>query len=76
MTKISDARNQFRADAKRNIPEPERDNIRQQITELTKELRELRHERSLLEDIKEKSKTFEERIKTIDKERNKEVRYR
>ena len=45
-------------------------------TEFTKEMRELRYERSLLEDVKEKSKTFEERIKMIDKEHSKEVRYK
>ena len=69
-------RYQCRTYAKRNIPESERETLKQQIAELTKEMRELRHERSLLEDVKEKSKTFEERIKKIDKERNKEVRYR
>ena len=76
MQYMSVTRDQCRTYAKRNIPESEREALKQQIAELTKEMRELRHERSLLEDVKEKSKTFEERIKMIDKERNKEVRYR
>ncbi len=73
---MSVTRDQCRTYAKRNIPESEREALKQQIAELTKEMRELRHVKSLLDDVKEKSKTFEERIKKIDKERNKEVRYR
>ena len=76
MAKLTDTRDQYRTEVKRNGPEIERENLKGQITELTKELRELRHELSLLKDIKEKSEVFEERIKKIDKERNKEVRYR
>ena len=76
MASLSDTRDQYRTYIKRNIPEQERYHVKQKITELTKEMRELRHEKYLLQDIKEKSGTFEERIKMIDKERTKEVRYR
>lgn len=76
MTKLSVTRGKYGIKVKRKIPESERDDLKQHITELTKELRKLRHEKSLIKDIKEKSKIFEERISTIDKERIKEVRYR
>ena len=76
MVKLTDTRDQYRTEVKRNVPEHERENMKEQISELTKELRGLRHEMSLLKDIKDKSEVFEERIKKIDKKRIKEVRYR
>jgi len=76
MSELSDKRDQYRKEIKRKIPEEDREDLKEQITNLTRDLRMLRHELALSKDIMDKSKDFEEKINIIDKERYKEVEYR
>ena len=76
MSELSDKRDQYRKEIKRKIPEEDREDRKEQITYLTRDLRMLRHELALSKDIMDKSKDFEEKINIIDKERYKEVKYR
>ena len=76
MSELSDKRDQYRKEIKRKIPEEDREDLKEQITYLTRDLRMLRHELALSKDIMDKSKDFEEKINIIDKEQYKEVKYR
>ena len=76
MSELSDKRDQYRKEIKRKIPEEDREDLKEQITYLPRDMRMLRHELALSKDIMDKSKDFEEKINIIDKEQYKEVKYR
>ena len=71
-------RDELRKIARRVMPEESRAEIKKEITELTGKLKALREEIKLSEDIRERSDTIKEKLKTMEKEQEqrKEVRGR
>ena len=65
---LSERRDELRKLVKRNIPEAERTAAREDITKLTSELRKMRHEKRLCEDIRKRAPELEKRIRTMDEE--------
>ncbi len=70
---LEEDRDKLRLKAKRKIPEDERSLCKQEIAGLTCELRELRKELKLVEDIEKRSPAVKKQLEQIEKERNKEV---
>lgn len=59
--------------SKGRCPEEEKSLCKSRIADISKELKELRHELKLVKDIEARSPAMEEKLKEIEKERNKEV---
>lgn len=78
MYSLGAERDELRKLVKRSIPEDAREDARERITGLTDKIKELRSERKLCEDIRDRSGLLEEKLQAIDKERlkGKEVRNR
>lgn len=76
MAELLDERDECRKIVKRSIPETEKERTKERITKLTSEIKKLRHEVKLCEDIRRRSPELEQRVKKIDEERgiHKEVR--
>ena len=55
------------------MPEEEKSLCKGRIADISKELKELRHELKLVKDIEARSPAMEEKLKEIEKERHKEV---
>ena len=76
MYSLGAERDELRKLVKRAIPEEVREDARKRITGLTNKIKDLRTERKLCEDIRDRSGLLEERLQAIAKERlsRKEVR--
>jgi len=78
MYSLGAERDELRKLVKRSIPEDAREDARERIAGLTAAIKDLRSERKLCEDIRDRSSLLEEKLQAIDKERLKgrEVRNR
>ena len=74
MDSFSSERDDLRNKARRKLPEPEIENCRGRIAELTAELKELRKETRLCADIQKRSGIVGNNLEKADKERKKEER--
>lgn len=63
-------RTELRKMAKRNIPEEQREALKDKITDLTDQIKRIRSELKLIDDIADRSGTLEEKVKEVDRERN------
>lgn len=70
---LEDERYRLRLRAKRRIPEEEKALCQKEIFEITSNLKELRKELRLVNDIEERSPVIEKQLKQIDKEKQREV---
>ena len=70
---LEESRYQLRLNVKRKVPEEEKSLCKGRIADISKELKELRHELKLVKDIEARSPAMEEKLKEIEKERHKEV---
>lgn len=70
---LEEDRDKLRLKAKRRIPEDERSLCKKEIAGITCELKELRKELKLIEDIEKRSPVMEKQLEQIEKERIKEV---
>ena len=69
MTALTEERDELRKYVKRSIPDTERDQAKEKITDLTSELRKLRHEKHLCEDIHARASDLDKRVRMVDEER-------
>ena len=69
MTVLTEKRDELRKYVKRSIPDTERDQAKERITDLTSELRKLRHEKHLCEDIHARASDLDKRVRMVDEER-------
>lgn len=69
MTSLEQKREELRKEVKRTISDEQKEKKRERIRELTMELREIRSQLKLCEDIKERSSVIEEKLAVIDKEK-------
>lgn len=74
MFSLTAVRAELRKEAKRSISEEQRENVKEKISKLTADLRTLRSEKKLCEDIRDRSGMLEEKLAAIDRERGREVR--
>lgn len=70
---LEEDRDKLRLKAKRKIPEDERSLCKEEIAGITCELKSLRKELKLIEDIEKRSPVMKEQLDQMDKERTKEV---
>lgn len=70
---LEEDRDKLRLKAKRKIPEDERSLCKEEIAGITCELKSLRKELKLIEDIEKRSPAMKEQLYQMDKERTKEV---
>lgn len=70
---LEEDRDKLRLKAKRKIPEDERSLCKEEIAEITSELKTLRKELKLVEDIEKRSPVMAKQLEQIEKERTKEV---
>ena len=70
---LEEDRGKLRLKVKRKIPEDERSLCKEEIAGITSELRELRKELKLIEDITERSPKVRDDVEKINKDRIKEV---
>ena len=70
---LEDERYRLRLRAKRRIPEEEKALCQKEIHEITSNLKELRKELRLVNDIEERSPVIEKQLEQIDKEKQREV---
>ena len=73
MESLEEKRYELRLTVKRKVPEEEKSLCKGRIADISKELKELRHELKLVKDIEARSPAMEEKLKEIEKERQKEV---
>ncbi len=73
ITELESARDELRLKAKRKIPEDERVLCRKKISGITAELKVLRKDLKLADDIEKRSPKMKEQLKKIDKEKEREV---
>ena len=62
-------RDELRRMAKRNIPEKQKEELRNQIADLTDRIKELRSDLKLIDDIEERSGILEEKVREAEKDR-------
>ena len=74
MFSLTAVRAELRKEAKRSISEEQREDVKDKISKLTADLRTLRSEKKLCEDIRDRSGMLEEKLAAIDRERGREVR--
>ena len=67
---LEESRYQLRLNVKRKVPEEEKSLCKGRIADISKELKELRHELKLVKDIEARSPAMEEKLKEIEKERH------
>lgn len=72
ISRLTAERTELRKEIRRVIPEAQQEIYRQEISMITAELKELRQEKKLCEDIKDRSEKVEEKLKRIDKEKEME----
>ena len=72
MTDITARREELRKLVKRSIPEEHREHAKAEITELTRQLKELRSQLRLCGDIRDRSGHVAEKLRAVDKERTRE----
>ena len=60
--KLSVERDELRKAAKRKLPQEEIESLKNQITMMTSEMKEIRYELKLIEDIKERSAGLESKV--------------
>ena len=70
---LEDERYRLRLRVKRKIPEEEKALCQKEIFEITSNLKELRKELRLVNDIEERSPVMEKQLEQIDKEKQREV---
>ena len=70
---LEDERYRLRLRVKRKIPEEEKALCQKEIFEITSNLKELRKELRLVNDIEERSPVIEKQLEQIDKEKQREV---
>ena len=70
---LEEKRYELRLNVKKKVPEEEKSLCKGRIADISKELKELRHELKLVKDIEARSPAMEEKLKEIEKERHKEV---
>ena len=70
---LEEDRDKLRLKAQRKIPEDERSLCKEEIAGITCELKSLRKELKLIEDIEKRSPVMKEQLDQMDKERTKEV---
>jgi DNA repair exonuclease SbcCD ATPase subunit len=66
---LMDERYELRRTAKRNIPDEKKEELRNQVADLTDRIKELRTELKLIDDIVERSGILEEKAREAEKER-------
>ena len=59
---------------KRNIPEDKKEELRNQITDLTGKVKDLRSNLKLIEDIEERSEILKEKVSELDRDRKEMTR--
>ncbi len=62
-------RDELRRMAKRNIPDEKKEELRNQVADLTDRIKELRTDLKLIDDIEERSGILEEKVREVEKER-------
>lgn len=67
---LMDRRTELRKMAKRSIPEEQKEEVKNRITDLTDQIKRLRSDLKLINDIAERSGTLEEKVREVDRERN------
>ena len=67
---LEEKRYELRLNVKKEVPEEEKSLCKSRIADISKELKELRHELKLVKDIEARSPAMEEKLKEIEKERN------
>ena len=72
MAELGSERDELRRVAKRVLPEDEKDRAREDIKVLTAEIRQLRHELKVCDEIRERSAHVEENLRIVDADRRKE----
>lgn len=72
MQELSSQRDERRLIAKRVLPAAETDKAREEAKELTREIRELRHEAKVCREVQERSGHVRENLEIIDSDRQKE----
>lgn len=71
MSALSEQRDHLRKVNRRVIPEELKQQNREKISEITKRMKDLRHDTKLAEDIKKRSTVMEERLEVIERENEK-----
>ena len=71
MSGLSTQRDHLRRVNRRVIPEEVKQQNREKISEITKRMKDLRHDIKLAEDIKKRSPVMEERLEVIERENEK-----
>ena len=72
MAELGSERDELRRITKRVLPEDEKDRAREDIKVLTAEIRQLRHELKVCDEIRERSTHVEENLRIVDADRRKE----
>ena len=72
MKKLSSDRDEQRRISRRSLPEDEAQDAKSKVKDLTAEIKELRHELKVCNDIQERSGHVRENLAAIDRERSKE----
>ena len=72
MQELSSQRDERRLIAKRVLPAAETDKAREEAKELTREIRELRHEAKVCREVKDRSGHVRENLEIVDRDRQKE----
>lgn len=72
MQELSSQRDERRLIAKRVLPAAETDNAREEAKELTREIRELRHEAKVCREVQDRSGHVRENLEIVDRDRQKE----
>ncbi len=67
-------REELRRMVKRNIPEDKKEELRNQITDLTGKVKDLRSNLKLIEDIEERSEILKEKVSELDRDRKEMTR--
>lgn len=73
MEVVSEERDELRKVVKRKVPDDEKAKARERITELTSEMKDIRTRLKLCDDIRERSGIMEEKVRELDKEKEREV---
>ena len=56
--------------AKRSIPEEQKESLKDKVADLTDQIKRIRSDLKLIDDIADRSGTLEERVREVDRERN------